>query len=98
MDFSVSVYLALGLLVLAANLPFFTERLFLALVLHAGKGLAWRLLEGLIYCSLAIAAARMLERHLGQNYPQSWEFYAALACLCLTLAFPGFVWRHLRRQ
>ena len=30
--------------------------------------------------------------------PQRWEFYAALGFLFLTLAFPGFVWRYLRRR
>jgi hypothetical protein len=34
----------------------------------------------------------------GQRQPQGWEFYAALASLFITLAFPGFVWRYLKRR
>jgi len=39
-----------------------------------------------------------LESRLGQRQIQGWEFYAAGACLFLTLGFPGFVWRYLRRS
>ena len=40
----------------------------------------------------------LIEARLGQRAPQGWEFYAAVLCLMLTFAFPGFVWRVLRRQ
>jgi hypothetical protein len=40
----------------------------------------------------------LLERRIGQVQPQGWQFYAAFACLFITFAFPGFVWRHLRRR
>ena len=36
-----------------------------------------------------------MERALGQNQAQGWEFYAVTAALFLTLAFPGFVYRYL---
>jgi hypothetical protein len=39
-----------------------------------------------------------LESSIGQRAKQDWEFYAAGACLFLTLASPGFVWRYLRRN
>ena len=39
-----------------------------------------------------------LESSIGQRSPQGWEFYAAGACLFITLASPGFVWRYLRRR
>ena len=39
-----------------------------------------------------------LEARIGQRQAQGWEFYAALGCLFLTFAFPGFVWRYLRRR
>jgi pimeloyl-ACP methyl ester carboxylesterase len=49
-------------------------------------------------CTLATLAGRWIEARVGQVYPQGWEFYAVLVCLYLTFAFPGFVWRQLRRQ
>jgi hypothetical protein len=39
-----------------------------------------------------------LEARIGQRQPQGWEFYAIVICLFLTFAFPGFVWRILRRR
>lgn len=97
MDVNAALWLVLALGLLAANLPFFTERLFLIGPRLAPKALAWRLLEWLVYCSLVTVAGRLIEARIGQLYPQGWEFYAVLVCLYLTFAFPGFVWRQLRR-
>ncbi|TAK82133.1 MAG: DUF2818 family protein [Aquabacterium sp.] len=98
MDPNAAAWLVLALGLLAANLPFFTERLFLVIGLADAKSLAWRLLEWAVYCTLATAAARLVEARIGQLHPQGWAFYAVLACLYLTFAFPGFVWRHLRKR
>ena len=40
----------------------------------------------------------LLENRLGQVAPQGWEFYAITAAMFITLAFPGFVWRYLRKH
>lgn len=98
MDTQAAVWLVLLLAAVAANLPFFSRRLFLVVKLATPKTLAWRLLEWVVYCALATLAARALEGRAGQVQTQGWEFYAVLVCLYLTLAFPGFVWRHLRRH
>ncbi len=83
---------------IAANLPFLSERLLLVGPRRAPKALGWRLLELLILSALVIALGMLIESRLGQRSPQGWEFYAAALCLMLTFAFPGFVWRVLRRQ
>jgi hypothetical protein len=98
MDAGVAVWTLLLMAAVAANLPFFNDRLFLVGPPRPGKSFAWRLLEWAVYCTAATAAARAIESGLGQAYAQGWAFYAVLVCLYLTLAFPGFVWRHLRRQ
>ncbi len=97
MNQTTSVWLVLAAALVAANLPFLSER-FLGLRLPAPKGLALRLLElALLY--LAVGGIGLaLEQRLGQIYPQGWEFYAITATLFLTLAFPGFVWRYLVRR
>ena len=46
---------------------------------------------------LASLLGFVLESRLGQRHAQGWEFYAAALCLFVTFAFPGFVWRYLRR-
>ena len=82
----------------AANLPFLTERLLLVGPRRAPKPLGWRLLELLLLSGLTIVLGMVIESRIGQRAPQGWEFYAAALCLMITFAFPGFVWRILRRQ
>lgn len=93
-----AVWLVILAAVLAANLPFLTQRLFLALRLAQGKSLAWRLAELLVYYLLVGALGLLLERNVGRIAPQGWEFYAVTAALFVTLAFPGFVWRYLLKH
>jgi len=97
MDQSVAVWLVLAVAVVAANLPYFNERLLLVGPRRAPKAAWWRLLELLLMAVLVFAVGSTLEARIGQRHPQGWEFYAAGACLFITLGFPGFVWRYLRR-
>lgn len=98
MQSSAAVWLVVLLMAVAANLPFANERLFAVGPLRAPKSLAWRLLELLVFGGMAMGAGLVLEARAGQVQPQGWEFYAVWLCLLLTLAFPGFVWRYLRRH
>jgi len=97
MDQSVAVWLVLGVAVVAANLPYFSERLLLVGPRRAPKPTGWRLLELLLMAVLTFGIGSLLEARIGQRHAQGWEFYAAAACLFITLGFPGFVWRYLRR-
>lgn len=84
---------------LAANLPFFNARLFALLPLgRPVKSLWLRLLELIVLYFLLRGVAYMLEARMGNVFPQRWEFYAITACLFLVLAFPGFVFRYLRKR
>lgn len=98
MTSTASVWLVLLLAVALANLPFINERLFAVGPRQAAKAVSWRLLELVLYSALMIGVGRWLEGRHGQMAPQGWQFYAVLLCVMLTLAFPGFVWRHLRRK
>lgn len=86
------------LLLLAANAPFLSPRVLLLGPLQPRRGFGLRLLELLLLGGLWLLAALALEANQGQRHPQGWTFYAVLLCLLLTFAFPGFVWRYLRRQ
>lgn len=97
MDQSAAVWLVLAVAVLAANVPYFSERLLLVGPRRAPKAPAWRLLELALMAVLTFAVGTLLESRIGQRHAQGWEFYAAGACLFITLGFPGFVWRYLRR-
>jgi hypothetical protein len=90
-----SIWLVLAVAFAAANLPFFTERLFGAIPLKAPKGLAVRLGELVVLYFAVGALGLLLENRLGRVAPQGWEFYAVTGSLFLVFAFPGFVWRYL---
>jgi hypothetical protein len=98
MSSAAAVWLVILVSTVAANLPFVTERLFIVGPRRDPKPLAWRLLELLVLWALTLAIGFVLEARIGQRQPQGWEFYAAFGCLFLTLGFPGFVWRYLRRR
>ena len=98
MTSATAVWVVLVLAVLAANLPFANERVLLVGPKRAPKSFAWRLLELVLFGGLTLLAGSLLETSLGQIAPQRWEFYAAFVCLFVTLAFPGFIWRYLRKQ
>ena len=95
---SVPGWLLLALGFVAANLPFLTERLLVLGPRRAPKPLGWRLLELVLLTGAVIGVGLLIEARIGQRQVQGWEFYAAVFCLMLTFAFPGFVWRVLRRQ
>lgn len=83
------------LALIAANLPWFSPKLFYLLPLKTNaKNLAWCLLELIVYYFLIGAIAIYAEKSsLGQIAPQGWEFYAVTFSLFLVFAFPGFVYK-----
>ncbi|PXW95519.1 uncharacterized protein DUF2818 [Sphaerotilus hippei] len=92
-----AVWLVVLLAVLLANLPFLNERLFAVGPRRSDKPLAWRLLELVVYAGLVVLVGLALEARQAQVHAQGWQFYAVVLAVFLTLAFPGFVWRYLRR-
>ena len=95
---SASVWFVIVLAVLAANLPFVSQRLFGLLSLRQPKTLGVRLLELFVMYLLVGGVGLLLEQRAGQIAPQGWEFYAITGALFITLAFPGFTWRYLVRH
>lgn len=99
MDISVASWLVIVIAIAAANLPFFNERVF-ALVPSRweSKPLLVRLIEMVVLFFAVGVIGFALEGHLGNRFPQNWEFYAISACLFIVLAFPGFILRYLRKR
>ena len=95
MSLTASVWFVIALALVAANLPFFTVRLFGVVGLRAPKSFAIRLAELVALYFATGGVALLLEGRVGQVAPQGWEFYAVTGALFVTLAFPGFVWRYL---
>lgn len=93
-----SAWLVVVLSLVAANMPFLTERLLLVGPRRSPKSMAWRLLELLLLWTVVMLLGMALEARIGQRHTQGWEFYAVFGSLFLTFAFPGFVWRYLRKS
>lgn len=98
-------WVLLSLLFFAANLPWFSNKLFYVIPLKndgqpaATKHVGWCLLELIILYFLMGAVVRYAERAtFGQVAHQGWEFYAVTACIFLVFAFPGFVYRLLWKR
>lgn len=83
----------------AANLPFFNERLFALIPLRAVRKPFWlRLIELFVLYALLGVMAYALESRIGNAFTQGWEFFAISGCFFIVLAYPGFVFRYLRKR
>lgn len=99
MSQTASVWVVLLVALLAANLPFFNDRLLSVVPLAtAPKSLAVRLAELVVLYFLAGGVGLLFERRAGQIATQGWEFYAVTGALFVVLAFPGFTWRYLMKH
>ena len=94
MTSGVSVWLLLGLAIVAANLPWLSDRLLFVRRPACGSKSAWfRLLEWLLLYFLVGGIALGLEhKTTGNTFPQDWEFYAVTLCLFIIFALPGFLY------
>lgn len=90
-----SVWAVLLLAMLTANLPFISQRLFGLVKLAEPKTLGTRVGELAVWYCVTGGIALLLEQRAGQIAIQTWEFYAITGVFFITLAFPGFVYRHL---
>lgn len=94
-----AIWLVILAALVAANLPFLSDRWLLVGARAAnGKPFFARALEMLLLYFVVGALALLIEKRAGQIAPQGWEFYAVTAALFITLAFPGFVYRYLMRR
>lgn len=98
MSTSTQIGLLILLALLAANLPFFNQRIMLLGPMRVSKPLLWCLIELVVLYFGVGAIGLALENHAGQIAPQGWEFYAVTSTMFITLAFPGFVYRYLMHR
>ncbi|MGI4847005.1 MAG: DUF2818 family protein [Janthinobacterium lividum] len=57
-----------------------------------------RAIEMLVLYSLVGLLAWVIESRMGNAFTQHWEFFASTGCLFIVAAYPGFIWRYLRKQ
>jgi hypothetical protein len=108
-DVTLAAWLVIAIAIALANLPFLNEKVFGFVSLpNAGGGgtpagmrtkhFVIRLLELFVLYFVVGALAYALESRIGNAFAQTWEFYAITGCMFVVLAFPGFVYRYLRRR
>ncbi len=99
MQNSAALWVIIVLALLAANVPFINDRLFIFGPAFAQRKPLWvRLLEWLTLYLLVGAVVWLLEQRQGAVHSQGWPFYVTTVCLFLVAAYPGFVWRYLWRR
>ena len=99
MNVSLASWLVIALALVLANLPFFNEHLFAVIPLKAGVKPLWlRLVELIVLYFIVGLVARAIEGRIGGVFEQAKEFYMLTVPLFVTLAFPGFVMRYLRKR
>ena len=92
-------FLMIVLAFFLANLPFLNERLFFFFPVAGFHKPFWlRLFELIAGYAVAGFICRFFEAKAGEIFLQGWEFYAVTGCFFTVLAYPGFVWRYLRRR
>lgn len=91
-----AVWLLLAIAVIAANLPWLSERVMLVYQLQDKLKPGWmRLLEWLVlYVLVGLLAFGLEKKVTGQIHPQGWEFYTVTLCLFFVFALPGFIYRY----
>ena len=62
-----SVAVVLVVTLLLANLPFFSDRIFVFGPKRSPKSVGWRLIELLVFTAVTAVIGRTLESHLGQD-------------------------------
>lgn len=86
---------------IAANVPFFNQNLFALFPLKKAadyKKPFWiRLVELIVLYFLIGFVAHEIEAYVSDAYQQTWQFYAVTGCLFLVFAYPGYVFRYLRK-
>ncbi len=97
-----TTWVLLALILLAANLPWFSNKLFYVISFNknanssTAKNLGWCLLELIVLYFLVGGVALYAEKAtFGQIAHQNWEFYAITSCLFIVFSFPGFIYKFL---
>lgn len=91
---TLSKYILLLLILLAANAPFLSSRFFFVFKTKTIKPFWMQLIEFVVLYFVVGFIARGLEGQVGTVHPQDWEFYAVTMSLFCVFAFPAFVWRY----
>jgi len=95
MTSSAAIWILLALAIIAANLPWLSERILFIWTPRRTKSPWIRLAEWLaLYFLIGGIAVGLEQKTMGDIHTQDWEFYAVTFCLFLVFALPGFIYRY----
>ncbi len=95
---TLGMYAFLILAFLAANMPFFSKKIFFIIKTDKRKHFLFELSECLVYYGLSASLAYFMEvQTSGSAHNQDFVFYVITFALFLVFAFPGFVFSHFWR-
>ena len=89
MTSSAAIWILLALAIIAANLPWLSERILFIWTPRGEKSPWIRLAEWLLlYFLVGGIAVGLEQKTMGDIHRQDWEFYAVTFCLFLVFALP----------
>lgn len=89
------IWLLIILSIVAANLPWLSDRIFFVITPKGKKRFAWRLLELLVlYFVVGLLGLGLENRFTGESHAQGWGFYTITFFLFIVFALPGFIYRY----
>lgn len=104
MSTSIAVLILFVVSLIAANIPFLTDRVLLVLAAKKNKSFWLRFTEWFLMYVVVMAVAIGLEAKLHGaayakvwefwNFAEHWEFYAITLCLFVVFAMPGFIYHY----
>lgn len=104
MSSSIAILILFIITLIAANIPFLTDRVLLVLKADSKKSFRLRFTEWFLMYVIVMAVAIGLETKLHGtayakvwevwNFSQNWEFYAITLCLFVVFALPGFLYHY----
>jgi hypothetical protein len=104
MSTPIAVLILFIVTIIAANIPFLTDKVFLVLKADSNKSFRMRFAEWFLLYIIVMAIAIGLEIKLHGaayakvwevwNFSQNWEFYAITLCLFTVFALPGFIYHY----
>ncbi len=104
MSTSIAILVLFIVTIIAANIPFLTDKVFLVLKSDSNKSFWMRFAEWFLLYIIVMAIAIGLESKLHGaayakvwefwNFSQNWEFYSITLCLFTVFALPGFIYQY----
>ena len=95
MTSAASAWVLIVLAVIAANLPWVTDRVFLVWKPASGRKSTWQCLAAwlVMYLLIGLIAFGLERKTIGQIHAQDWEFFSVTFFLFVVFALPDFIYR-----